>query len=60
LTLGSWYRGLSLVWDAMVVDTFARGHYKDTARQAGITATNAEDANAKNTMTSKAITTFNQ
>jgi len=29
LTLGPWYRGLSLVWDATVVDTFAQGHYKD-------------------------------
>jgi len=23
LTLGPWYNGLSLVWDAIVVDTFA-------------------------------------
>jgi len=28
LTLGPWYRGLSLVWDATVMDTFAQGHYK--------------------------------
>jgi len=35
LTLGPWYRGRSLVWDATVVDTFAQGHYKDSARQAG-------------------------
>jgi len=34
LTLGPWYKGLSLVWDATVVDTFAQGHYKDSARQA--------------------------
>jgi len=31
LTLGPWYRGLSLVRDATVVDTFAQGHYKDSA-----------------------------
>jgi len=35
LTLGSWYRGPSLVVrEAKVVDTFAWGHYKDSARQA--------------------------
>jgi len=44
LTLGPWYKGLSLVWDATVVDTFAQGHYKDSARQAGFAATNAEAA----------------
>ena len=32
LTLGPWYRGLSLVWDATVVDTFAQGHYKDSCQ----------------------------
>jgi len=42
LTLGPWYRGLSLVWDARVVDTFSQGHYKDSARQAGSAATKAE------------------
>jgi len=36
LTLRLWYGGLSLVWDATVVDTFAQGHYKDSARQAGL------------------------
>jgi len=44
LTLGYWYRGLSLVWDATVVDTYAQGHYKDSARQAGFAATKAEAA----------------
>jgi len=44
LTSGPWYRGLSLVWDATVVDTFAQGHYKDSARQAGFKATKAEAA----------------
>ena len=44
LTLGPWYRGLSVVWDATVVDTFAQGHYKDSARQAGFVATKAEAA----------------
>ena len=44
LTLGPWYRGLSLVWDATVVDTFAQGHCKDSARQAGSAATKAETA----------------
>jgi len=44
LPLGPWYIGLSLVWDAIVVDTFARGHCKDTARQASFMATKAEDA----------------
>jgi len=44
LTLGPWYRGVSLVWDATVVDTFAQGHYKDSARQAGFAATKAEGA----------------
>ena len=34
MTLGPWYRGWSLVWDATVVDTVAQGHYKDSARQA--------------------------
>jgi len=29
LTLGPWYRGLILVWDVAVMDTFAQGHYKD-------------------------------
>jgi len=32
------------VWDATVVDTFAQGHYKDSARQAGFAATKAETA----------------
>jgi len=44
LTLGPCYRGLNLVWDATVVDTFAQGHYKDSARQAGLAATKAEVA----------------
>jgi len=44
LTLGPRYRGLSLVWDATVVDTFAQGHYKDSARQAGFAAKKAEAA----------------
>ena len=44
LTLGSWYKGLSLVWDATAVDTFAQGHCKDSARQAGFAATKAEVA----------------
>jgi len=43
-TLGPWYRGLSLVWDARVVFTFAQGHYKDSARHAGFAATKAEAA----------------
>ena len=60
LTLGPWYRGLSLVWDETVVDTFVWSHYKDTARQADFAATKAEAANVKNTTTSEAITTFNQ
>jgi len=38
------YRGLSLVWDVIVVDTFAQGHCKDTARGAGFVATKAKDA----------------
>jgi len=42
LTVGPWYRGLSLVWDATAVDTFAQGHYKDSARQGGFAATKAE------------------
>ena len=32
------------MWDATVVDTFAQGHYKDSARQAGFAATKAEAA----------------
>jgi len=55
LTLVSWYRGVGLVRDATVVETFTWGHYKGTARQAGFAATKCQ-----NTMTSKAITTFNQ
>jgi len=42
LTLGPWYKGQSLVWDATVVGTFAQGHYKDSAKQAGFAATKAE------------------
>jgi len=44
LTLGPWYKGLSLVWDATVMNAFPRGHYKDTARQTGFMNTKAEDA----------------
>jgi len=44
LTLGPWYKGRSLVWDATVVDIFSQGHYKDSARQAGFAATKAEAA----------------
>jgi len=44
LTLGPWYRGLSLVWGATDVYTFAWGHYKGSARQAGFAATKAEAA----------------
>jgi len=43
-TLGPWYKGLSLVWDTTVVDTFAQGHCKDSARQAGFAASKAEAA----------------
>jgi len=32
------------MWDATVVDTFAQGHDKDSARQAGFAATKAEVA----------------
>jgi len=32
------------VWDAIIVDTLAQGHYKDFARQAGFAATKAEAA----------------
>jgi len=28
-TLGPWYKGLCLVWDATIVETFAWCHYKD-------------------------------
>jgi len=42
LTLVPWYKGLSLVWDATVVDTFAQGHYKDSASQAGFAATKCQ------------------
>ena len=42
LTLGPWYRDRSMEWDATVVDTFAQGHNKDSARQAGFAATKAE------------------
>jgi len=35
-------KGLSLVWDATVKDTFAQGHYKDSARQAGFAATKCQ------------------
>jgi len=44
LTLGPWYRGLCLVWDATVMDAFAWGHYKDTARQVGFAAAKAKAA----------------
>jgi len=44
LTLGPWYRGLRVVWDATVVDTFTQGHYKDCARQASFAAAKAEIA----------------
>ena len=42
LILGPWYSGLSLVWDATVVDTFAHGHYKDSTRQAASAATKCQ------------------
>jgi len=32
------------VWDATALDTFAQGHYKDSAKQAGFAATKAEVA----------------
>jgi len=32
------------VWDSTVADTFARGNYKDSARQGGFTPTKAEAA----------------
>ena len=32
------------MWDTTVVDTYAQGHYKDSARQAGFAATEAEAA----------------
>ena len=60
LTLGSWYRGLSLVWDATVVDVSAQGHYKDSVRQAGFAATKAEAANFQKYHDLQAITTFKQ
>jgi len=60
LTLGPWYRSQNLVWDTTVVDTLLWGHYKDSARHASFPATKGEAAKCKNTMTSKAITTFNQ
>jgi len=42
LTLGPWYKGLSLEWYATVVDTFAQRHYKNGDIQAGIATTEAE------------------
>ena len=47
-TLCPWYIGLSLVWDARVVDTFAQGHYKDSARQAGFEATKCQKCDLQN------------
>jgi len=47
VTLCPWSRRRSLVWDKTVVDTFAQGHYKDSARQAGFAATEAEVAKCK-------------
>jgi len=44
LTLGVWCRGQSLVWDATVIDTFAQCHCKDSTRQVGTEATEAEVA----------------
>jgi len=41
VTLGAWYRGQSLVWDTTDVETFARYHYKHSARQTGTAATEA-------------------
>jgi len=32
------------VWEATVEDTFAQGHYKDSARQASFASTKAETA----------------
>ena len=43
LTFGPWYWGLSLVQDATDVGTFAQGHYKNSAKQAGFVAIKAED-----------------
>jgi len=47
VTLCPWSRRRSLVWDTTVVDTFAQGHYNDSARQAGFAATEAEVAKCK-------------
>ena len=63
MTLGPWYRGLSLVWDATVVDLWTL--------LLGVTTKTLQDSqafqlqrlrlqNAKNAMAFKAITTFNQ
>ena len=53
--VGAWC-GTQQLW------TLVQGHYKDSARQAGFVATKKKlrSQNAKNIMTSKAITTFNQ
>ena len=61
LTLGPWYIGLSLVWDATVVDTFAQGHYiKTLPDRPVLRPQKLRPQNAKNIMTSKSITTYNQ
>ena len=61
LTLGPWYRGRSLVWDTIVVDTFAQGHsIKTLPYRLVLRPQKLRSQNAKNIMTSKTITTFNQ
>ena len=60
LTLGPWYRGRSLVWDTTAVDTFAQGHYKRLRQRLVLRPQKLRSQNAKNIMTSKAITTFHQ
>ena len=54
-------RGLSLVWDATVVDTFAQGHcIKTLPDRLVLRPQKLRPQNTKNIMTSKAITTYNQ
>jgi len=44
LPLGPWYKGLNLLWEAIVVDSFSLCHYKNSNNYTGTTATDPDIA----------------
>ena len=59
-TLSPWHRGLSLVWDVTIEDTFARSHCVVRAAKAGIVATDAMVAKCQKYNDLLDITAFNK